>query len=105
MTVIDKEKMRIVHSEYLDFDYVKTLFFDKAIEYAKSIIEDEEVEFKSAYQDFLDYSLTEEDKYEILEQIMIDYETKDFEDIDDNVLIASAVETWIEENFHIEITC
>ena len=47
--------------------------------------------------------LTDEDKYSILEQIMIDFETQDYDDIFDEDLIISSLEAWIIDKFDVQV--
>ena len=102
MTIIEKDKMRLANTVYLDWSYIENPFWSRFVNSAINSIEEGNPK-KDKLKELINYSLTDEDKYSILEQIMIAFETQDYDDIFDVDLIISSLEAWIIDKFDVQV--
>lgn len=115
MIEVNEKELKIIIGHSLDWDnevedHYNNIKSDIEYDYEEKSEEYDEEDI-SAWKEFLDYELTNEDKIEILTKIKEDYEYEvnhneysSFEvNIHDDELIQNSIKSWIENNFSLII--
>ena len=106
MIKCNENEEEIEVSEILSFRYHVQPIYDSLIEFAKELLEEEEIEETDGYKEFINYKLNHDDKMQILHNIEDIYcEDSEYYSVSlhDEKRIRQCLIYWIDDTFDVNL--